>query len=66
MGKLCYFPLVQNPDENWIQGQGRVSEEMIRAFMPEPYPNENEESDSLIIVCGPPKLKESVNSIITD
>jgi len=66
MGKLCYFPLVQNPDENWIQGQGRVSEEMMRAFMPEPYPNDNEESDSLIIVCGPPKLKDSVSSIIND
>ena len=34
--------------------------------MPEPYPNDNEESDSLIIVCGPPKLKDSVSAIITD
>ncbi len=39
---------------------------MIRSFMPEPYPNENEQSDSMIIVCGPPKLKDSVNDIITN
>ena len=65
-GKLCYFPLVQNPDENWIQGSGRVSESMIRSFMPEPYPNDNEQSDSMIIVCGPPKLKDSVSEIITE
>lgn len=34
--------------------------------MPEPYPNDNEQSDSMIIVCGPPKLKDSVSEIITD
>lgn len=62
-GKLCYFPLVQNPDENWTQGQGKVTEEMIRALMPEPYPNDNTESDSLIIVCGPPKLRDSIKEI---
>ena len=66
MGKLCYFPLVQSPDENWIQGSGRVTEEMISALMPEPYPNDNDKSDSLIIVCGPPKLRDSVGSIIRE
>ena len=65
-GKLCYFPLVQNPDENWTLGSGRVNEKMIRAMMPEPYPKEegSEEDNSVIIVCGPPKLKESVAEII--
>lgn len=65
-GKLCYFPLVQNPDENWMNGTGRVSEQMIRSFMPEPFPNDNTQSDSIIIVCGPPKLRESVGTIIGD
>ena len=66
MGKLCYFPLVQSPDENWIQGSGKVNDQMISALMPEPYPNDNEESDSLIIVCGPPKLRDSVGQIIQE
>ena len=66
MGKLCYFPLVQNPDENWTLGQGRVSEQMIRSFMPEPYPNDDTESDSMIIICGPPALKDSVGDIISN
>ena len=65
-GLLCYFPLVQNPDENWTLGQGRVTEQMIRSFMPEPYPNDNEASDSMIIVCGPPKLKEAVGPLISE
>ena len=39
---------------------------MIKTFMPEPYPNDNEKSDSLIIVCGPPALRESVRTIIED
>ena len=67
MGKLCYFPLVQNPDENWIQGHGRVSEPMIRSFMPEPLITSDEgdrtKEDSLIIVCGPPKLRDAVKTI---
>ena len=66
MGKLCYFPLVQSPDENWIQGSGKVNDQMISALMPEPFPNDNEESDSLIIVCGPPKLRDSVSQIIQE
>ena len=53
-GKLCYFPLVQNPDENWTLGQGRVNEEMVRALMPESHAKEGEEDDSVIIICGPP------------
>ena len=26
LGKLSYFPLVQNPDENWTLGQGKITE----------------------------------------
>ena len=36
---------------------------MIRSLMPEPFPNENPKSDSLIIVCGPPKLRDSIKEI---
>ena len=64
-GKLCYFPLVQNPDENWTLGQGRVNEAMIRSLMPEPQAKGGDD-DSLIIICGPPKLKESVSQILDE
>jgi NAD(P)H-flavin reductase len=40
---------------------GHVSSKMIEEFMPP----KNEE-DTLIIVCGPPKLKESVKKILDD
>ena len=32
--------------------------------MPEPFPNDNAKSDSMVIVCGPPKLKDSVSGLI--
>jgi len=62
-GKLCYVPLVQNPDENWVLGSGRVTEDMIRSYMPEAF---QENDESLIIVCGPPKLKEAVKGILDE
>lgn len=31
---MSYFPIVQNPDENWRLGEGRVSEKMMESFMP--------------------------------
>ena len=34
--------------------------------MPESHAKEGEEDDSVIIICGPPKLKESVAKIIGD
>ena len=34
--------------------------------MPEPISLEREKDDSMIIICGPPKLKESVAKIITE
>lgn len=60
-GKLCYFPVVQNPDENWAMGQGRITAKMIQSFMPEP---KSDNDDSLIIVCGPQALKDEVTAII--
>ena len=62
MGKLCYFPLVQNPDEQWTQGTGRVTPQMIESFMPEPF---EDTDDSLVVLCGPPKLKDSVSEIMS-
>jgi len=53
-GKLAYFPVVQNPDEHWAMGQGRITAKMIESLMPEPL---TENDDSIVIVCGPPNLK---------
>jgi NAD(P)H-flavin reductase len=61
MGKLHYFPVVQAPDENWQSADGHVNLKMIKELMPE-----KNEDDSLIIVCGPPKMKESVKIILDE
>ena len=70
LGKLCYFPLVQNPDEQWTFGQGKINKEMISNLMPEPLllgeDSQSGEEDSVIIVCGPPKLKESMQEIMAE
>ena len=34
IGKLCYVPVVQNPDENWHLARGRITPAMIEHFMP--------------------------------
>ena len=60
-GKLCYLPVVQNPDENWSYARGRVTRNMLEHFMPFDY--EDQVSDSVIMVCGPPDLKNSINEI---
>jgi NAD(P)H-flavin reductase len=49
-GKLCYVPVVQNPDENWTQARGRITKSLVENFMPFEY---GEGNDSLIMVCGP-------------
>ena len=58
-GKLFYFPIVQAPDENWEMADGDVNEKMIEHIMP-PKNAEN----SIIIVCGPPKLKQDVKNLL--
>lgn len=61
IGKLCYLPLVQNPDENWTQAKGRITKPLIENFMPFDY--SDSEKDSVVMVCGPGKLKEAVQEL---
>ena len=56
---MFYFPIVQAPDENWEMADGDVTQDMIEHIMP-PANDPN----SLIIVCGPPKLKEDVQKLL--
>ena len=60
MGKLCYVPVVQNPDENWHLARGRITPAMIEHFMPQEFETDPSKIDSLIMTCGPPALKESI------
>lgn len=64
IGKLSYLPVVQNPDEQWNQAKGRITSEMLANFMPFDYSVDNKES--LIMVCGPPALKDSIAEIAKD
>jgi len=60
-GKLYYFPIVRAPDENWEMADGDVTRQMIENIMP-PKNTPN----SLIIVCGPPKLKIEVKKLLDE
>jgi len=62
-GTLSYTPVVQNPDDDWALCSGRISKEMVENFMPHPIPGED---DSLIMTCGPPKLKEAMSGLYED
>jgi len=59
-GKLCYVPVVQNPDENWHLAQGRITSAMIEHFMPQEFVDDQDKHDSIIMTCGPPELKDSI------
>lgn len=56
-GKLFYFPLVQSPDEQWELADGYVTASMIENIMPT-------DDDSLIIVCGPDRMKMAVKEVL--
>ena len=64
-GKLAYLPVVQNPDENWTHAQGRITQQMLEHFMPLEYEDKGPK-DSLIMVCGPPALKDSITAIANE
>lgn len=56
---MFYFPIVQAPDENWHNADGNLTAEMIEHVMPP-----KNDPDSLIIVCGPPKLKQDTKELL--
>lgn len=62
-GKLSYLPVVQNPDENWTMAQGRINEQLISNFMPQPIADVE---DSIVMCCGPPKLRDSIEGILKE
>mmetsp|Transcript_43070 Transcript_43070/g.31447 ORF Transcript_43070/g.31447 Transcript_43070/m.31447 type:complete len:81 (+) Transcript_43070:614-856(+) len=59
-GKLFYMPVVQAKDDNWNMASGKITKEMIDAFMPP-----SGRDDSLILVCGSKKLKEEVAPLLS-
>lgn len=69
MGKLSYFPLVQNPDENWTLATGQITKQMLESTMPEPLCLNSEDKtkeDSVIIVCGPDGLKKAMKELFAE
>lgn len=46
-GRIKYFPFIQEPDPNWLYGEGDLTEKAIKDFMPPPNFD-----DSHIMMCG--------------
>ena len=65
-GKLCYVPVVQNPDENWHLAQGLITSAMIQHFMPQDFEQDIMKQDSIVMTCGPPMLKDSIQALTTE
>jgi len=53
----CYHVLSQ-PPAGWSQGTGRITEEMLRKYLPPPG------SDSLIFLCGPPSMVDALETAL--
>lgn len=50
------FYLLDRPPEDWKQGTGHVSKELLKTVLPEP-----KEENIKIFVCGPPGLYKAVS-----
>ncbi|KZZ97908.1 NADH-cytochrome b5 reductase [Ascosphaera apis ARSEF 7405] len=50
------FHLLDNPPENWTQGKGHVTKELLKTVLPEP------KSENIkLFVCGPPGMYKAVS-----
>ena len=50
------FYLLDQPSENWTQGSGHITEEVLKTVLPEP------KSENIkIFVCGPPGLYKAIS-----
>ena len=61
LGVLSYLPIVENPDDMWLHGEGRVSKKFLELTMPPPYLD-----DSHVLLCGPRELVTSAQGILTE
>ncbi len=53
----CYHVLEQ-PPEGWPQGTGRVTEDILRGYLPSPGP------DTAIFLCGPPPMVDALETAL--
>ena len=53
----CYHVLEQ-PPKGWSQGNGRVTEDILRRHLPSPG------RDSVIFLCGPPAMVDALEAIL--
>jgi cytochrome-b5 reductase len=55
----CYHVLEQ-PPAGWLQGTGRVTDDILRAHLPSPGP------DTVVFLCGPPPMVEALEETLRD
>ena len=58
-GIINYFPVIKNPDDMWVYGEGEICKNHIEHFMP--Y---SDDEDSLILICGGNQLAKSATEIL--
>lgn len=52
------FYLLDEPSENWTQGKGHITQEILKTVLPEP------KSENIkIFVCGPPGLYKAISGM---
>lgn len=54
------FYLLDQPSDNWTQGKGHITEEILKTVLPEP------KADNIkIFVCGPPGMYKAISGMKT-
>jgi cytochrome-b5 reductase len=55
----CYHVLEQAPS-GWTQGVGRVTADILRAYLPPPAP------DTVVFLCGPPPMMDVLEGVLKE
>lgn len=58
--QIKVYYVLNNPPEDWKEGVGFVSKDMIQTFMPPP------ESNTKLLICGPPPMVSAMKKITSD
>ena len=59
-GNFRAYHVLEQPPAGWIQGHGRITEEMLRKHLPPPGP------DTAVFLCGPPLMVDALERTLKD
>jgi NAD(P)H-flavin reductase len=51
---------LEQPPPGWTQGRGRITEDILRGYLPPPVP------ETVVFLCGPPLMVNALEGTLKD